>query len=68
MNKCLNGNSESCCCVAVDIDEGIDIVESSVGKELVENVGKDMVVRTTQAWSLNQKMLRRYFMMNMLGR
>jgi hypothetical protein len=30
--------------VAVDIDEGIEIVESSVGKEMVENVGKDTVV------------------------
>jgi hypothetical protein len=44
MNKCLKGNGEWCCCVAVDIDEGIDIVESSVGKEMVENVGKHTVV------------------------
>ncbi|KAI5582959.1 hypothetical protein BDE02_07G120600 [Populus trichocarpa] len=28
----------------MDIDEGIEIVESSVGKEMVENVGKDTVV------------------------
>jgi hypothetical protein len=45
MNRCLKGNGECCCCVAVDIDEGIEIVlESSVGKEMVENVGKDTVV------------------------